>query len=66
MCADVQEGVAVVRRGPSRCLGAEEAWASSDCSILTLCVSDSVGLDRPPRVRPSRVFLVAKEVSSES
>jgi hypothetical protein len=48
MCAEVQEGVAVVRRGPSRCLGAEEAWASSDCSILTLCVLDGVGLDRPP------------------
>jgi hypothetical protein len=37
-----------VRRRPSRCLGAEEAWASSDCSILTLCVSDGVGLDWPP------------------
>jgi hypothetical protein len=30
------------------CLGAEEAWASSGYSILTLCVSDGVGLDRPP------------------
>jgi hypothetical protein len=29
-------------------LGAEEAWTSSDCSVLTLCVSDSVSLDRPP------------------
>jgi hypothetical protein len=44
----VQEGLAAVQRGPLRCLGAEEAWASSDCSILTLCVSDDVGLDRPP------------------
>jgi hypothetical protein len=37
-----------MRHGPSRCLGAEEAWASSDCSVLTLCVSGGVGLDRPP------------------
>jgi hypothetical protein len=47
MCARVQEGLAAVQRGPVRCLGAEEAWASSDYSILTLCVSDGVGLDRP-------------------
>jgi hypothetical protein len=38
----------VVRHGPSRCLGTEEAWASSSCSVLTLCVSDGVGLDQPP------------------
>jgi hypothetical protein len=37
-----------VRHGPSRCLGVEEAWASSGCSVLTLCVSGGVGLDRPP------------------
>ena len=48
MCAEVQEGLATVRRGPSRCLGAKEAWASFGCSVLTLYVSDSVGLDRPP------------------
>jgi hypothetical protein len=47
-CAKVQEDLAVVRRGPLRCLGAEEAWASFDCSVLTLCMSDGVGLDRPP------------------
>jgi hypothetical protein len=38
----------VVRCGPSRCLGAKEAWASSSYSVLTLCVSDGVGLDWPP------------------
>ena len=37
-----------MRRGPSRCLGAEEAWASSSCPVLTLCVSDGVGLDWLP------------------
>jgi hypothetical protein len=37
-----------VRHGPSRCLGAKEAWASSDCSVLIVCVSDGVGLDQPP------------------
>jgi hypothetical protein len=37
-----------MRRGPSRCLGVEEAWASFGCSVLTLCMSDGVGLDRPP------------------
>jgi hypothetical protein len=48
MCAEVQEGLAAVHRGPSRCLGAKEAWASSGYSVLTLYVSDGVGLDRPP------------------
>jgi hypothetical protein len=33
----------VVQRGPSRCLGAEEAWVSSSYSVLTLCVLDGVG-----------------------
>jgi hypothetical protein len=37
-----------MRCGPSRCLGAEEAWISSGCSVLTLCVLDGVSLDRPP------------------
>jgi hypothetical protein len=37
-----------MRCGPSRCLRAKEAWASSSCSVLTLCVSDGVSLDRPP------------------
>jgi hypothetical protein len=36
-----------VWRGLLRCLGAKEAWASSGYSILTLCVSDGVGLDWP-------------------
>ena len=44
----VQEGLAAARHGSSRCLGAEEAWALSGCSILTLFVSEGVGLDRPP------------------
>jgi hypothetical protein len=48
MCAGVQEGLEVEHRGPSRCLGAEEAWVSSGCSVLALCVSGFVGLDRPP------------------
>jgi hypothetical protein len=47
-CAGVQEDLAVVRHGPSRCLEAKEAWASSNYSILTLCVSNGVGLDQPP------------------
>jgi hypothetical protein len=34
----------MVRRGPSRCFGAEEAWASFGCSILTLCMSDGIRL----------------------
>jgi hypothetical protein len=38
----------VVHHGPSRCLRAKEAWASSGCSVLTLYVSDSVSLDWPP------------------
>jgi hypothetical protein len=54
----------VVRHGPSRCLGAKEAWASSGCSVLTLYVSDDLGLDRSSSGEPSRVFLVVKEVSS--
>ena len=41
-------GLAALRHGPSRCLGAEEAWASSSCPVLTLCVSDGVGLDWLP------------------
>jgi hypothetical protein len=53
-----------VRHGPSRCLRAEEAWASSGCFVLTLCVLEGVGLDRPPQVRRFGVFLVVKEVSS--
>jgi hypothetical protein len=48
MCAGVHEGLVAVRRGPSRCLEAEEAWASSGCSVLTLYMSNGVGLDRPP------------------
>jgi hypothetical protein len=36
-----------MQRRPLRCLGAEEAWASSGYSILTLCVLDGVGLDCP-------------------
>jgi hypothetical protein len=57
-------GLAAVRHGPSRCLRAEEAWASSGCFVLTLCVLEGVGLDRPPQVRRFGVFLVVKEVSS--
>ena len=38
----------MVRRGPLRCLGAKEALALSDCSILTLYVLEGVGLDWPP------------------
>jgi hypothetical protein len=38
----------VLCHGPLRCLGAKEDWASSGCSILTLCVSDDVSLDQPP------------------
>ena len=44
----VQEGLAAARHGSSRCLGAEEAWALSGCSVLILCVLGGVGLDRPP------------------
>ena len=53
-----------MRHGPSRCIGAEEAYASSDCSVLTLYVSDGVILDWPPQDVPSRVFFVVKEVGS--
>jgi hypothetical protein len=53
-CA-VDHGVVVELKKP---------WASSDCSVLTLCVSNCVGLDRPALGGPSRVFLAVKEVSS--
>jgi hypothetical protein len=46
--AGVKEGLAAVRRGPLRCLGAEEAWTSAGYSVLTLCVSGGVSLDWPP------------------
>jgi hypothetical protein len=39
-------------------------WASSGYSVLTLCVSGYVSLDRPPLGGPSRVFLVMKDVGS--
>ena len=52
-CAGVQERLAVVRHGPSRCLGAKDPWASSGCSVLRLCVSKGVGLDWPS---PSETF----------
>ena len=42
----------------------KKPWTSSSCSVLTLCVSGYVGLDRPPLGGPSRVFLVMKEVGS--
>ena len=42
----------------------KKAWASSDYSVLTLCMSDCVSLDQPPLGGPSGVFLVAKEVGS--
>jgi hypothetical protein len=42
------EGLVAVHHGPSRCLRAEEAWASFGCSVMTLCVSNGVSLDRPP------------------
>jgi hypothetical protein len=42
----------------------KKPWASFDFSVLTLCVSASVGLDRPPLGEPFEVFLVAKEISS--
>ena len=38
--------------------------ASFGCSVLTLCVSGYVGLDRPSPGGPSRVFLMAKKVGS--
>jgi hypothetical protein len=53
----------VTRYGPWRCHGAEEAWAPSDYSILTLYVLGCVDLDRPSPSGPSEVFLVVKEVS---
>ena len=42
----------------------KKPWVSSSCSILTLCMSGCVGLERPPLGGPSGVFLVAKEVGS--
>jgi hypothetical protein len=57
----------VVWHGPSRCLGAEEAWASSSWSVLTLCVSNDVSISAwtgLPWVRPSGAFLVVKDVGS--
>jgi len=38
----------MVCHGPSRCLGAKEAGASSGCSVLTLGVLEVVIFDRPP------------------
>ena len=43
----------------------KKPWASSGCSVLTLCVSGYVGLDQPPLGGPSRVFLAVKEVGSK-
>jgi hypothetical protein len=38
--------------------------ASFGCSVLTLCVSGCVSLDRPPLGGPSGVFLAMKQVGS--
>jgi hypothetical protein len=45
-------------------LETKKPWASFGCSVLTLCMSGYVGLDRPPLGGPCGVFLVAEEVSS--
>ena len=42
----------------------KKPWASSSYSVLTLCMSGYVGLDRPPLGGHYGVFLVVKEVSS--
>jgi hypothetical protein len=42
----------------------KKPWVLSSCSVLTLCMSCCVGLDRPPLDGPSGVFLVATEVGS--
>jgi hypothetical protein len=42
----------------------KKPWASSGCSVLTLCVLGYVGLDWPSLGGPSEVFVVAKEVGS--
>jgi hypothetical protein len=47
-CTRVHGGLAAKRHEPTRCFGAEGAWASSGSSILTHCVSGLVGLDWPP------------------
>jgi hypothetical protein len=63
-CAGVYEGLAAVRRGPWRYLGAEEALGIVRllCSNTTCqALSAWIGL---PRVRPSGVFLVAELVGS--
>jgi hypothetical protein len=42
----------------------KKPWASSGCSVLTLCVPSYISLHRPPPSGPSRVFLAVKEVGS--
>jgi hypothetical protein len=42
----------------------KKLWASSGYSVLTLCVSSCVGLDRPLPSAPSGDFLVVKEAGS--
>jgi hypothetical protein len=42
----------------------KKPWASSDCSVLKLCMSGYISLHRPPLGGPSRVFLAVKEVGS--
>jgi hypothetical protein len=42
----------------------KKPWASSNCSVLTLCVLGGVGLNWPPLDGPSRVFLVVMEAGS--